>query len=638
MSESDRLQQALGRSATADDSTRTASDRLRGVLDRYGLPGLTVGTALVLVVMLFLPVALVFEEAFGGAAPFDSFTTVLTDPFYTGVFANVFARPLAVGIHVGNVLDWIAAVRFTGGSLSLPPLRKGLFGFTAWQAFLSTLASVAIGLPGAYVLARFEFPGRRTLRSLTILPFVLPGIMVASGFYAAFGRDGLANWLLGLVGVGPLNFLGNHPLAVVILAHAFYNAPLVTRVTTAAWESVDESAVETARSLGASRRRAFRDVVLPQLKPAIMTGALLTFIFTFLTFPIVLALGGLELATVEVWVYDRVSNLKFEEAATLAVLETAISLVLTYAYLRYEAAQRAMGGGAGTSREPLFGALDPKRAAIALYGLFVVVLFVGPLAAMVLEGLTDGGGLTLKHYAFLLERQTTGASFQTKPLPAIVNSLTFAAATVLVAVPMGIVVSVVTTGENRGRGRSAVETLTMLPFAVSGVVFGVGLLRGLVFGIPLWGGWRIQVTGTIAIVAAHAVAAYPFVVRNVAPQLDGVDRRLVESARSLGATRTRALLDVELPLVATGLVAGAAFAFAISIGEFDSTVILASDAASYTMPVAVERYLGRRFGPAMAMGTVLLAVTAASFVVVGRLGGRVDHGSAPGSGDGGGRP
>ncbi|MCT9094873.1 iron ABC transporter permease [Haloarchaeobius sp. HME9146] len=625
MSESDRLQQVLGRSATADDSTQTASDRLRGVLDQYGLPGLTVGTALVLVVMLFLPVALVFEEAFGGAAPFDSFAAVLTDPFYTGVLASIFARPLAVGTHVENVVDWVLAIEVGLWNLSLPPLRKGLFGFTAWQAFLSTLASVAIGLPGAYVLARFEFPGRRTLRSLTILPFVLPGIMVASGFYAAFGRDGLANWLLGLVGVGPLNFLGNHPLAVVILAHAFYNAPLVTRVTTAAWESVDESAVETARSLGASRRRAFRDVVLPQLKPAIMTGALLTFIFTFLTFPIVLALGGLELATVEVWVYDRVSNLKFEEAATLAVLETAISLVLTYAYLRYEAAQRAMGGGAGTSREPLFGGLDLKRAAIVLYGIFVVVLFVGPLAAMVLEGLTDGGGLTLKHYAFLLERQATGASFQTKPLPAIVNSLFFAAATVLVAVPMGIVVSVVTTGENRGRGRSVVETLTMLPFAVSGVVFGVGLLRGLVFGIPLWGGWRIQVTGTIAIVAAHAVAAYPFVVRNVAPQLDGVDRRLVESARSLGATRTRALLDVELPLVATGLVAGAAFAFAISIGEFDSTVILASDAASYTMPVAVERYLGRRFGPAMAMGTVLLAVTAASFVVVGRLGGQVDR-------------
>jgi thiamine transport system permease protein len=126
----------------------------------------------------------------------------------------------------------------------------------------------------------------------------------------------------------------------------------------------------------------------------------------------------------------------------------------------------------------------------------------------------------------------------------------------------------------------------------------------------------------LAIVAAHAVGAYPFVTRNVAPLLGGLDPRLVEASRTLGASRVRALLDVELPLVAAGVVAGAAFAFAISMGEFDSTVILAEGSASYTMPVAVERYLGRRLGPATAMGCVLLVVTSLSFVVIERFGGR----------------
>jgi thiamine transport system permease protein len=606
----------------------------------------SVVTALVLLLVLYFPVGLVFAEAFGGARPFDSFVRTLTDPFYTGVLAELFARPLAVGTHLDNVLSWVAGVSVGPSGVDTPPLRKGLFGFTAYQAVLSTLASVAIGLPGAYVLANFEFRGRRTLRSLTIVPFVLPGIMVASGFYAAFGQAGLLNDVLGLVGLGPQRLIETNPLFVVVLAHAFYNAPLVARVATAAWESVDYRAVETARSLGASRRRAFRDVVLPQLTPAIATGALLTFLFTFLTFPIVLAIGGLELATVEVWVYYQLTEvLAFEAAATLAVLETVISLGVTYAYLRYESAQRAASPGEGPPREPLFGrasdaadawlartrvvgSLDARRLAIAAYTVVVFVLFVGPLGAMVLEGLTDGGGFTLRHYEFLLQRQAVGASFQTKPLPAIRNSLVFGVATVAVAVPMGLVVSVASTGE--GRWRSLLETATMLPFAVSGIVFGIGLLRGLVFGISLPGGWRFVITGGVAIVAAHAVAAYPFVVRNVAPQLAGVDPRLVESARSLGASRVRAFLDVELRLAATGLVAGAAFAFAISIGEFDSTVILASDVAgdtvTYTMPVAVERYLGRRFGPAMAMGTVLLVVTAVSFVVVDRLGGRVERG------------
>ncbi|GAB7117863.1 iron ABC transporter permease [Natrinema sp. JCM 9743] len=605
----------------------------------------TLVTAGVLAVMLYLPVGVVFGEAVidDGAATLAFFRAVLTDPFYVGVLADVFAEPLAVKTHLESLVGWLGAISVAVSfesplpgvslpvpwlALEVPPIRKGLFGFTAYQAALSTIASVALGLPAAYVLANYEFRGRRTLRSLTILPFVLPGIMVAVGFYAMFGRAGTLNQGLALVGLGPIPFIEWNPLAIVIVAHAFYNAPLVARVTVAAWESVDARSVETARSLGASPRRAFRDVVVPQLLPAILTGALLTFIFTFMTFPIVLALGGLQLATVEVWIYDRVRRLAYSEAATLAVLETLLSLALTYTYLRYESAQSGLARAAtAPSRTPLFPdrrtALSPRRLAIVGYGLVTLVVFVGPLASLVVGSVTDGSGFTLAHYAFLLERQLEGASYQTLPWVAIRNSLLFGVATLAVAVPMGVVVSVVTV--RAGRGGTIVDTLAMLPLAVSGVVFGIGLLRGLVFGVSLPGGWQFRVTGGVAIVAAHAVAAYPFVTRNVSPLLSTLDPALVESARALGASRYRALRDVELPLVASGIVAGAAFAFAISIGEFSSTVLLASGSQTYTMPVAVERYLGRRSGPAVAMGTVLLVVTAASFVVVDRVGGRFER-------------
>nr|WP_246974864.1 iron ABC transporter permease [Natribaculum luteum] len=597
---------------------------------------MALATAAVLVVMLYVPVGVVFSEALfvDGRFSVGNFRAVLADPFYLGVLAPVFADPLAVGTHLGALVGWLASISvsvspaFPWFTLEVPDVRLGLFGFTAYQATLSTVASVVLGLPAAYVLANYEFRGRQTLRSLTILPFVLPGIMVAVGFYATFGQTGTLNSLLGLAGLGPYPFLGRYPLAVVIVAHAFYNAPLVARITVAAWESVDVRTVETARSLGASPRRAFRDVVVPQLLPAVLTGALLTFVFTFMTFPIVLALGGLQLATVEVWVYDRIRRLAFAEAATLAVLETIVTLSVTYAYLRYESAQAGMSRAASPPpREQLFPdvrtAFTPSRLAILGYGVVAAVVFVGPLASLIVGSVTDGSGFTLRYYAFLLERQVEGASFQTRPWPAIRNSLLFGVATLAVALPMGVVISVLTA--RAGRLGTVVDALAMLPLAVSGIVFGIGLLQGLVFGIALPGGWRLQVTGAVAIVAAHAVAAYPFVTRNVSPLLADLDPAMVESARALGATRARALLDVELPLVASGVVAGAAFAFAISIGEFSSTVILAAGSETYTMPVAVERYLGRRPGPAIAMGTLLLVVTAASFVVVDRVGGRFER-------------
>ncbi|WP_247003522.1 ABC transporter permease [Halosolutus gelatinilyticus] len=617
----------------------------RAWFERRALALAGIATIGVLVVMLYLPVGVVFVDAVvvDGVPTLAAFREVLTDPFYVGALAAVFSDPLAIGGHATAVFGWLAAVSV---SLSIeyplsdvalpvpwlrvttPGVRLGLFGFTAYQAALSTIASVALGLPAAYVLATYEFRGRRTLRSLTILPFVLPGIMVAVGFYAAFGQTGTINGLLGLVGLGPYPFIERNPLAIVIVAHAFYNAPLVARITVAAWESVDVRTVETARSLGASPRRAFLDVIAPQLFPAILTGALLTFVFTFMTFPIVLALGGLQLATVEVWIYDRIRRLAYAEAATLAILETLVSLGLTYAYLRYESARSGLARAAAPPpKEPLFPdlrtALTPRRLAVVGYGLVALVVFVGPMASLVIGSFTDGSGFTLRHYAFLLERQVEGQSFQTRPFPAVRNSLLFGLGTLAIAVPMGVILSVSTA--RAGRVGTIVDALAMLPLAVSGVVFGIGLLQGLVFGIPLPGGWRLQVTGPVAIVAAHAVAAYPFVTRNVSPLLGALDPAMVESARALGASRYRALVDVELPLVASGIVAGAAFAFAISIGEFSSTVILAGGADTYTMPVAVERYLGRRSGPAIAMGTLLLVVTAASFVVVDRVGGRVER-------------
>jgi thiamine transport system permease protein len=565
------------------DSDRTIVRVASAVLERHALALAGLATGAVLLVAFYYPVATVLIEAVP-PVPDDQLWIpgVLTDPFYL----------------------------------------RTVLGFTVYQAALSTVASVLLGLPAAWILARFEFPGRRTLRSLTILPFVLPSIMVAIGFVATFGRNGTLNGVLAVLGLAPLDLL--FTVEAIVVAHAFYNAPLVARLTTAAWESVDARTVETARSLGASRPRAFRDVIAPQLYPSILIGATLTFVFTFASFPIVLALGGSRYPTVEVFIYQLVQRLDYAEAASLATVEMAVSLGLVYAYLRYEARQRATSRGARPlARHSLWpDSLSARsvatRLAIAGYALVAVVLFVGPIASMIVASVTTGdGALTLRHYEFLLQRQVEGAAFQVRPLPAVRNSVLLGGGTLLVALPMGVTVAVLTA--RRYPGRKVVDALAMAPIAVSGIVVGLGLLRGLVFGVEV-GGWRLTASGWLAILAAHAVAAYPFVTRNVAPMLERLDPAMVESARSLGASRSRALVDVELPLVWSGVVAGAAFAFAISVGEFDATVILAQGAGQYTMPVAVERFLGRRLGPATAMGCVLLAVTACSFLVIDRFG------------------
>jgi len=163
---------------------RSLRDRIEGRL----LTALAVLTSAVLVVAFYYPVGTVLIEAVvvDGVATLAVFAELFRDPFYFGELARLFAgeSPLAVA-----------------RALLGPDRRLGIVGFTAYQAALSTVASVALGLPAAYLLARFEFPGRRTLRSLTIVPFVLPSIMVAVGFVATFGTNGTLNAVLSALGL-----------------------------------------------------------------------------------------------------------------------------------------------------------------------------------------------------------------------------------------------------------------------------------------------------------------------------------------------------------------------------------------------------------------------------------------------------
>uniref|UniRef100_UPI00035CED64 ABC transporter permease n=1 Tax=Halarchaeum acidiphilum TaxID=489138 RepID=UPI00035CED64 len=488
--------------------------RAYAVADAVGARGAFLATCVVLLVVFYYPVGTVLAAAVtsGGHLSIAPLWATLTDPFYFGALAGALANPAGAP---DAIVGWVRA--------GFPAVRTGLFGFTAYLAVLGTGGAVLVGLPGAYVLARYEFRGRETIRSLTVVPFVLPAIMVAVGFTAMFGTHGALNDLLGVVG---LHLTVAFDLPLVVAALTFYNAPLVTRFVVAAADTVDARAVETARTLGAPRWRAFLDVVAPQLLPTFLAAVLLVFVFDFMAFPIVLALGGLQLATVEVWIYSLVSNLDLTEAASLAVLEAAITLTLTYVYLRYE-----RGGGAGTAsatveRVPLVGPPSAGRLLAAAYALVALVLYVGPLASMIAESLTRAGSLSTANYAFLLAQQL--GSGGTRPTVAVSNSLVFAVGAVAIAVPMGVSVAVVTS--DKGRLRRLAGALLMAPLAVSGVVTGIGLLQGLVFGVDVLG-YHLSVTGPVAIVAAHAVAGYPFVVRNVAPLLARVEGDLVAAAR-----------------------------------------------------------------------------------------------------------
>lgn len=540
-----------------------------------------------------------------------------------------FYVPVVNLLREGLTHDGSFSLEFIGRILT-DDYFQGVILFTLWQALLSTLASIVLGVPLAYVLAHYDFPLKRVVRSLTIVPFVLPAITVALGFALLFGRNGYLNqFLMGLLGLSepPLSIM--YSLTGIVLAHAFYNAPIIARTVHAAWERLDPRYEESARALGASRFSIFKDITLPMIMPGLLSGAALVFIFCFLSFPIVLSVGGGRFSTIEVEIYTRVVTrldpqfVNYKIGAALALIGLALSLGMTYIYLRLQGsfARQTEHLRPRPTVPLLTGVKDlmrPTKLFLWVYVLLSLLIFVGPMLAIVADSLWEeaasGGRWTLRWYAYIFTPQYE-AFLGDSPLRAVLNSIGFGVGATLIALPIGLIFAYVIVRMRWG-GRRLLDTLLMAPLATSSIVLAFALLR--TFNAPPW-----RIVGTAyAVIIAHAVIIFPFIVRALVPVLENLDVKLIEGARSLGASRLRALREIELPLVATGLLAGAVFAFALSLGEMSATLMLARPGLN-TMPVAVYRFLSQHsLGAPSAMSTVMIIISAVAFVLLERWGER----------------
>ena len=515
----------------------------------------------------------------------------------------------------------IFARSFDGGALSLAPFRAvlgdgyylGRIWFTIWQAAVSTALTLLLGLPAAYLFARHDFPGKTVLKAVTTLPFIMPTIVVAMGFVALLGPQGLANDLLaGMFGDGAPQIRITNTLTIIFMAHAFYNYAIVVRIVSAFWANLTPRFGESAAMLGAGPARTFFSVTLPLLMPAIWSSAVLVFVFSFTSFGVVLVLGGPQFATLEVNIYELTVKLfQLDVAGALALVQ----MVFTYAFLLVYTRLQAQGAVAVTfvSQDIVLRRKPDVRDVIVVVGIISALLVVlSPLWALVVRALSTGDGYSLAHYAALFS-DDSDSFFYRSPLQAIGNSIRFAFASMAIALVVGTASAYVIARPGRSSMRDA---LLMMPLGVSAVTLGFGFL--VAFNrqpIDLRGSWAI-------LVIAHSLVAYPFVIRSLLPVLRGMPPQLKESAALLGASPVNVFLHIELPLIARALLVGATFAFAISMGEFGASLLLVRPEFT-TIPVAIFRLLGQpgpsNLGQALAMSTILMAVVALGFMSIERF-------------------
>ncbi len=503
------------------------------------------------------------------------------------VFLAVFyAWPLVT--LVGTVVDG-AVLRETLG-------RSGLgrvVWFTCWQAVVSTAATVLAGLAPAYLVARWDFPGRSVLTALLTVPFLLPTVVVGAAFMALLP--------------GPVETSA----FAVVLAHVFFNVAVVVRVVGGVWSQLPADLVAAARLLGATPWQATREVTLPLLRPAITASASITFLFTFTSFGVVQILGGPARATIEVEIARRATQLgDIGGAAVLSLLQLAMLVALVALTVQVQRrSTTAVGLRPAEARRPR---TRRARLGVTVGALVTAAVVVAPLVALAVSSLRPGGQWSFTAWrSFGEPPRRPGAGGTVDLASTVTASLRAAALATSLALLVGALAALAIAAAAR-RGR-LLDVGSMLPLGTSAVTIGFGML--ITFDTPPVD-WRSE---PWLVPVGHALVAVPFVVRAVLPVLRARPNGWREAAAVLGASPLRAWWEIDIRLLRRPLVVGACFAAAVSLGEFGATTFL-SRTGDETLPVVIARLLGRAGdiprAQASALALVLAAVTTVVLVAV----------------------
>lgn len=511
-------------------------------------------------------------------------------------------RAQQIGFPTGfGVVAALAVAALTLGSLGVVALAAGGAGglgagdfaairFTLVQAILSAALSVAIAVPLARALARRQFPGRGALITLLGAPFLLPVIVAVLGLLAVFGRSGIANQLLEMLGLPAVSIFG---LKGVVLAHVFFNLPLATRLILQGWNDIPPEQFKLVASLGMTTGQINALLERPMLA-RVLPGIFATILLLCITsFAVALTLGGgprattIELAIYQAFLFDFNPS----RAALLAVIQFGFCALA--AGLAFGLSPRAVASFAakGTPRRFDLGArhLATDGAVIAL-----AVVFLGmPLVMVVLRGTAGLAGL------------------ESLILGALLRSLWVALAAASLAVLGGLALGFLICRLRASRAGLAglFEGVGYLGLSASPLVIGTGLFLVL---FPIVDPSLLALPITVLV---NAVMSLPFVLRAILPPMaEGLASfgRLAASLDLKGLAGFRvALLAPMRPAI------GFAFGLSAALSMGDLGVIaLFADPESPTLPLLVYRLMGAyRMDAAWGAALVLAGLSLALFAI-----------------------
>ena len=454
-------------------------------------------------------------------------------------------------------------------------------------AVASTILSVFLALPLAFLSDRFLFPGKSLLSGLVLVPMILPPFVGAIGIKQILGQEGALNALLQATGLmssdHPVDWLGQGRFWGVVVMNALHLYPILYLNIVAALANLDPAMEEAAENLGCTGFRKFRRITLPLIMPGLFAGGTIVFIWAFTELGVPLMFEFTRVTSVQIFSgINDIGGNPFPFALVAVMLAASVIL--------YGISKWAFGRDSHAMMAKATSQAGPRKAGPVMSA-FCTAFFCAITALAILPhlgvilvafsrdwyGTILPTGWTLEHFRDALGHSLT--------LPSIQNSLKYASLATLVDVVLGIAIAFVVV-RTKLHGREVLDAMAMLPLAVPGIVLAFGYLAMTQEG-KILGALNPIKDPLPILVIAYSVRRLPYVVRSAAAGFQQTSVTLEEAAQNLGCPPLRTLMKITIPLIMANLLAGALLAFSFAMLEVSDSLILAQRQEDYPITKAI---------------------------------------------------
>jgi iron(III) transport system permease protein len=496
-------------------------------------------------------------------------------------------------------------------------LRHGAQGESMLGSLIiSALSVLTSGLTGAFLavlLKRWDFPLRRVCEVLVLVPIALPPLMGVQAFVLLYGIGGTFPQLLSNLFHTSKTAFAVDGISGVLLVHTLTMYPYFYLTVAAALEQSDDSLEEAAYSLGASKFQTWTRVLLPMLTPALVAGALLTFMSSMSSYTAPLLFHVDQVMTQQIVIAKLNGQLGLASVVSVMLAFISVAFLIVLRMYEKRAGYTTLSKGGARKRRRVSSPL--WKTTLVIVASISSVFLILPIAMIFLLAFSVNGSwrasplpsqYTLQNFIGLFTNPSSWA--------AVVNSLEMSAIAVAGAMLLGLA-SAYVIARMRFRGKTVMDIAVMLPWALPGTVVAINLITA--FASPsIFSLGRVMV-GTFAIVPlAYFVRFSPLVFRSTSASLAQIDVGIEEAARSLGANWWYAFRQVVLPLLYRGLAGGALLAFVNSVGEFVATILLYTPQyRPLSIAINDELYLAN-YGTAASLGVIQVLLVLAVVIIM----------------------